>query len=140
MRPPAGRARARLSAPEPPAGSKSIPPRAQHAAAVTASGKFCFIFGGYDGAKCLNDLWLLDLSDMGLRQIEVETPAPEPRSRHAIHIINDVLHVFSGYDGGKPVSGDVFTLDVSDPAALESKSLEGKKEEKKKEEAPEDED
>ena len=39
----------------------------QHAAAVTGDGKYAFIFGGYDGTKCLNDLWLLDLGGMALR-------------------------------------------------------------------------
>ena len=79
---------------------------------------------------------------MALRQIEVETPAPEPRSRHTVHIIGDVLHVFGGYDGSKPVSGDVFTLDVSDPSGLESGKESGgdgkKKEEEKKEADDED--
>lgn len=129
--------------PEAPAGSKSIQPRAQHATAVTADGRFVFIFGGYDGNKCMNDLWLLELGSMALRPLLVETPAPEPRSRHTVHIINDVLHVFCGYDGGKPVSGDVFTLDVSDPAGMESETVGGdkKKDDKKAaEEAPEEDD
>ena len=37
--------------------------RAQHAATATPDGRFVFIFGGYsgEGAKCFNDLWLLDV-------------------------------------------------------------------------------
>lgn len=107
--------------PEVPAGSKSIPARAQHSASVTPDGKFLFIFGGYDGAKSMNDLWLLELASMSLRNLGVETPAPEPRSRHTTHICGEtaLLHIFGGYDGGKPVEGNVYTLDVSDPASLE---------------------
>jgi len=121
--------------PEAPAGSKSIPPRAQHAASCTNDNKFLFIFGGYDGAKPLNDLWLLDINAMALKNVGVEPPAPEPRSRHSMHMIGDSLHVFAGYDGSKPVAGDVYTLDCSDPGGMEGTEAgggDGKKEEKKK--------
>jgi len=117
--------------PDFPAGTK-IAPRAQHATAVTADGRFAIIFGGYDGTKCLNDVWVFDLGASTLRQIAIETPAPEPRSRHTVHIINDLLYVFGGYDGAKPTSGDIFTLDVSDPAGMESAGGGEKKDDKKK--------
>ena len=58
-------------------------PRAQHAAAVSKDSKYMFIYGGYDGTKPLSDFWLLDLGTMALRQIEIETPMPEARSRHS---------------------------------------------------------
>ncbi len=102
----------------------------QHAAVVTADKRFLFIYGGYDGTKCLKDVWLVDLQTKQLRQLEIENPAPEARSRHTVHIIENLLHVFGGYDGGKPTAGDVFTLDVSDPANMES---EGEGEKKKEE-------
>lgn len=89
----------------------------------------------------MNDLWLLDLRSNSLRQIEVDTPAPEARSRHTAHIIGDLLHVFGGYDGSKPCSGDVYTLDVSDPGGMESSGSGDKKDDKKKaEDKDEDED
>ena len=105
---------------------------------MTADKKFCFIFGGYDGTKCLNDLWLLELGTMALRPIGLETPLPELRSRHTVHIVADLLHLFGGYDGGKPCAGDVYTLDVSDPSGMESRKESGDGEKKKKEEKPED--
>ncbi len=74
-------------APEPPVGSKSIPARAQHAAACTQDGRYVFIFGGYDGFKSLNDLWLLDCTTQSLRDLAVETPAPDARSRHTMHMV-----------------------------------------------------
>jgi hypothetical protein len=51
------------------------------------------------------------------------------------------MHVFGGYDGSKPVAGDVFTLDCSSPASMEGKE-EGKEEggKKKKEEEKKEED
>ena len=111
---------------------------------MTADGKYTFIFGGYDGTKCLNDLWLLDNGAMTMRQLEVEAPIPAPRSRHTMHIIGDVMHVFGGYDNSAPSPGDVFTLNVSDPGGMESFAMEGEKKEKedkgKKEAAADDED
>ena len=124
------------------AGAKSIPARAQHAASVTVDGKFLFIFGGYNGEKSLNDLWLLDLGSFHLRNLGVEPPAPEARSRHTTHIMGEtqLLHIFGGYDGGKPVAGDVYTLDVTDPASLETEGSgdDKKKDDKKKDEEEED--
>ena len=128
-------------APEAPAGTKPIAPRAQHAAAVSKDSKYMFIYGGYDGTKPLSDFWLLDLGTMALRQIEIETPMPEARSRHTVHIIADLMHVFGGYGSAAPVSGDVYTLDVSDPEGMQSGEGgdgEKKKEEKKKDDEEED--
>ena len=65
--------------PEVPAGSKSIPARAQHSASVTPDGKFLFIFGGYDGAKSMNDLWLLELASMSLSAWTRRRAALAPR-------------------------------------------------------------
>ena len=127
---------------EAPGGQKGIQARAQHAAVVTANNRYLFLFGGYDGAKCLNDLWQFDLSAMSMRPIALDTPLPEARSRHTIHIVADLLHIFAGYDGGKPSAGDVFVLDVSDPAGMESGGGDAKKDDKDKKKAdePEEED
>ena len=122
-----------------PAGSKGIPARAQHAACVTADMKHMFVFGGYNGEKVTNDLWHFELGSMAVRQIGLETPLPEPRARHSIHIIEGLLHVFGGYDNSKPCEGNVFTLDVSDPAGMEDAAA-GGDDKKKKEEKPQDED
>ena len=112
--------------------------RAQHAACVTDDNKNLFIFGGYDGTKCLNDVWHLDLGSMALRQIEIEAPKPEARSRHTVHIIGGLMHVFGGYASeGKPTANDVFTLDVSNPAGMESVGS-GDGEKKKKDDMPDE--
>ena len=55
-----------------------------------------------------------------------------------------LLHIFGGYDGGKPVAHpgpvDVYTLDVTDPASLESEGSgdDKKKDDKKKDDDEED--
>ena len=53
-------------------------PASQHAVAATADNKFMFIFGGYDGGKVLNDLWLLELASMQVRQLEVWAVEDDP--------------------------------------------------------------
>ncbi len=51
--------------------------------------------------------------------------------------MGDLLHLFGGYDGSKPIGGDVFTLDCTDPSSMESESGGDKK--KKEEGAKDDE-
>ena len=75
------------------------------------------------------------------------SPAARIPERHSLHAGSsqkrqqkvgcrrDSLHLFGGYDGGKPIGGDVFTLDCSDPASMESEG--GEK--KKKDDAPKEE-
>ena len=69
---------------------------------------------------------------MTVRSVGLEAPVPEARSRHTAHMIGDVLHLVGGYDGGKPCAGDVFTLDCSDPLAMESVDASGGGDAKKK--------
>ena len=63
---------------------------------------------------------------MTVRSVGLEAPVPEARSRHTAHMIGDVLHLVGGYDGGKPCAGDVFTLDCTDPLAMESADASGR--------------
>ena len=94
--------------------------RAQHGA-VAADGRHVMIFGGYDGAKNLNDLWVLNLETTAMKQVKCAAP-PEPRSRLTMHMLGHTLHVFGGYDGWKAHAGDVFTAEVEDAAALFSQA------------------
>lgn len=75
--------------------------RAQHAAG-TFDGAFVFVFGGYTGAKNMNDLYVLNVSAGKVAQLHCSTP-PEARSRHSVHFVNETqLCVAGGFDGGKP--------------------------------------
>jgi len=114
-------------APEAPPGSKPISARAQHSACATQDGRYVFVFGGYDGTKSMNDLWVLDMQSSSIRSISVEAPVPEARSRHSAHMVGDLLHLFGGYDGTKPIGGDVYTLDCSDPGSMEGSGGDDKK-------------
>jgi len=99
------------------------PARAQHAGAMVAGGKYGYIFGGYDGAKNLQDLLLFSIdTKVGpvIRDVAAG-PAPEPRCRHSCHAVGDSLVVLGGYDGTKPWTGDVWTADISDAAATLAK-------------------
>lgn len=130
-----GEARWEAISPAAPAGSKSIPPRSQHVACATGDGRYVYIYGGYDGDKNLNDLWLLDVRANALRPLGVSLPAPEARSRHIGHMIGSTMYVACGTDMMKPLPAEVYALDAEDPSAAASKAsgAEGKKEEPKKE-------
>ena len=79
----------------------------------------------------MNDLWLFDMQTHVLRSISIDTPAPEARARHTAHMVGDLLHLFGGYDGAKPIGGEVYTLDCSDPASMESAGSGDKKKDDK---------
>lgn len=101
----------------------NTPARAQHAGAMVSGGQYGYIFGGYDGAKNLQDLLLFSLDGKAgplLRDVAVG-PAPEPRCRHSCHAIGDSLVVIGGSDGTKPWAGDVYKADISDAAAALAK-------------------
>jgi len=110
-----------------PPGTKAITARSQHSAAATSDGRYVVIFGGYEGFKSLNDLWIYEVPTSSIKQISVEPPMPEARARHAAHMIGDVMHIIGGYDGWKPIGGELYTLDCSDPGAMEGAASGDKK-------------
>jgi len=99
------------------AGQETMGKRAQHAAAATSDGRHVVIFGGYDGTKNLQDVWVVSMADERVSSVPCSA-MPDARSRHSMHVLADKLHVFGGYDGSKVYPGDVFALDVDDPSRL----------------------
>jgi len=50
---------------------------------------------------------------------------PEPRARHSAHFLDEThLHIFGGFDGGKPWAGDVFMIDCRDPKGMVARGQE----------------
>jgi hypothetical protein len=90
----------RCWAPLPLCGDEFIS-RAQHATA-TFDGTFVFLFGGYSGAKNLNDLHVLNVPTGRVAQLHCST-LPEARCRHSVHFLNETqLFLAGGFDGAKP--------------------------------------
>jgi len=59
------------------------------------------MFGGYDGAKCFNDMDILDLETMTWMQPAISGTPPQARNAHTITVIVSKLYLFGGHSGNK---------------------------------------
>jgi len=85
--------------------------RSYHTASVI--GQKVYIFGGNDGAKRLNDLWIIDTKRMQWQKIYANGPIPKERSGHTCSVIGDNLWIFGGVTGGGKIHlNDVWILDT----------------------------
>lgn len=99
--------------------SNRPPPRSSHAAVVHRN--MMYIFGGEFSNPSLsqyrhyNDLWRLDLTDMGWERIEIRG-GPSRRSGHRMCVVGSKLLVFGGYyDDGFNCKhlNDMYYVDLS---------------------------
>lgn len=78
--------------------------RSLHAAAVWKDN--FIVFGGYDGARRVNDLHSFHFPTNDWRQLN-QVNAPSPRDRHIAVVYDDSLYIFGGFDGESRVNGNV---------------------------------
>lgn len=74
-------------------------PRACHT--LTLLGNKAFMFGGYDGSKCFNDLDVLDLDTMTWLRPSVGGQLPLPRNAQTVTVVGRRLFLFGGHSGNK---------------------------------------
>jgi hypothetical protein len=74
-------------------------PRACHT--LTLLGNKAFMFGGYDGAHCFNDLDVLDLDAMTWLRPSVGGQLPLPRNAQTVTVVGRRLFLFGGHSGNK---------------------------------------
>ncbi|KAL6073584.1 Serine/threonine-protein kinase 4 [Balamuthia mandrillaris] len=89
--------------------------RSQHSA--TTVGQQLFVFGGFDGTSCLNDLFILDLENWSWRKGETSGDVPEARCGHTASLLNGTIIVL----GGRNSTGTFLSLQevyVLDTVAL----------------------
>ena len=101
-------------------------PRRHHSASV--AGDHLIVFGGWDGQKDLNDVWIFDLTTLLWEKCTIETEKPCPRSQHKQFTLSDnrVLVYGGGHCPTNPHSvahapplppvslvGDIWILDIS---------------------------
>ena len=99
-----------------PVGGTVPPPRDRHCGCVY---KDClYVFGGFDGARRINDMWSFSFETSTWKEIDQNTPlannnnnnigdeeavfptvAPSPRHSHAAVVVGCRMYVFGGYDG-----------------------------------------
>ena len=79
------------------------------------------LFGGFDGARWLNDLHVLDVATGEWRAVAVPV-APSPRSGHAGDVVDSRVLLFGGQASNGP-NGDLCSDPDTDPIARDADAL-----------------
>eukprot|EP01117_Protostelium_nocturnum_P008108 TRINITY_DN288_c0_g1_i4.p1 TRINITY_DN288_c0_g1~~TRINITY_DN288_c0_g1_i4.p1 ORF type:complete len:489 (+),score=129.23 TRINITY_DN288_c0_g1_i4:54-1469(+) len=111
-------------------GSGSPGVRAGHV--ICSFGKRVFVFGGSDGSKILNDVWVLDVSSQNYSEWQWIKPAlsgnaPTPRCAHSVNPVGNKIMVFGGVSGQGETTKRLRELYSIDIDLLDSRIDEGKK-------------
>jgi len=61
-----------------------------------------YVFGGYDGARSLNDLFRFDLATSEWAQVRVSGTPPSQRGGHTAVVHGDTMYTFGGKSGRSP--------------------------------------
>jgi serine/threonine protein kinase/N-acetylneuraminic acid mutarotase len=69
------------------------------------------MFGGEDGTRFYDDLYVLDLSLKFTQPAQRQLTTPSPRSQHSVTLVGQTLYIFGGFDGTKCMN-DLYTLDT----------------------------
>eukprot|EP00928_Gymnodinium_smaydae_P078349 TRINITY_DN6222_c0_g1_i1.p1 TRINITY_DN6222_c0_g1~~TRINITY_DN6222_c0_g1_i1.p1 ORF type:complete len:526 (+),score=114.64 TRINITY_DN6222_c0_g1_i1:260-1837(+) len=75
------------------------PPRACHT--LTRLAHKLYMFGGYDGGKCFNDMDIIDFETMTWMQPALSGTLPQARNAHTMTVIGSRLYLFGGHSGNK---------------------------------------
>lgn len=78
-------------------GARSAP-----ATVVHAEQGVMYVFGGYDGARSLNDLFRFDFGSSEWAQVRVNGSPPSPRGGHTAVVHGDTMYTFGGKSGRSP--------------------------------------
>merc|ERR1719343_1159571 len=85
------------------------PPRANHAS--TVDDFRLYIFGGWDGTKRLNDLYVLDTREMAWSLLRPTGCAPQARAGMTLSVVRDYLYLFGGSGHTTRCFNDVHVYD-----------------------------
>jgi N-acetylneuraminic acid mutarotase len=82
-------------------------------------GRKLYMFGGYDGDKCFNDVDILDLDTMTWISPTVSGNIPMARNAHTMTVLGTKLYLFGGHSGNKHLKDlhifDTETLTWTEP-------------------------
>jgi len=85
-------------------------PRAGHTSTLISK-NILLIFGGGDGTKMFNDVWLLNLETWCWSRPQINGNSPPARCAHTATFLDNKLIIFGGGDGGRRFK-DLYFLDV----------------------------
>jgi len=83
------------------AQTSGTPPSARACHTLTRLAHKLYMFGGYDGAKCFNDMDIIDLETMTWMQPALSGTLPQARNAHTMTLIGTKLYLFGGHSGNK---------------------------------------
>lgn len=83
------------------APTSGTPPSARACHTLTRLAHKLYMFGGYDGAKCFNDMDIIDLETMTWMQPNLSGTLPQARNAHTMTVISTKLYLFGGHSGNK---------------------------------------
>ncbi|EPT31033.1 kelch repeat protein, putative [Toxoplasma gondii ME49] len=101
-----------LSWSSPPVSGRRPSARACHS--FTRVNEKLYMFGGYDGANCFQDIDILDLDTMAWIQPAVTGEKPQARNAHTMTVVDRKLVLFGGHSGNTHLTD----LHVFDTATL----------------------
>lgn len=90
--------------------NKSKSPSARACHSLTRLFGRLYLFGGFDGRHCFNDLWAYDIAKMTWSEIELDDCIPKCRNGHCA-ISSSKGIIFFGGNTGKEYIGDVSVYD-----------------------------
>ena len=91
------------------AGGHRPPSRANHSSAIVKHNYY--IFGGWDGSKRLNDLFVFNLKSFTWSQVEVIGESPAPRAGMELCNVDNKLFLFGGSGPHAFCFNDLYTFD-----------------------------
>mmetsp|Transcript_33290 Transcript_33290/g.78947 ORF Transcript_33290/g.78947 Transcript_33290/m.78947 type:complete len:632 (+) Transcript_33290:204-2099(+) len=98
------------------------PPSARRDATLVSAedGRRLWVFGGHDGARCLNDVYVLEMERLTWSYININSAPPEARMRHSATAIGHYMVISGGMTvnskGERKGVYDTQALDMSAPS------------------------
>jgi leucine-zipper-like transcriptional regulator 1 len=86
-------------------------PSARACHCIVVHGRKAFCFGGYDGARCFNDMDELDLDTLTWSRLKVLGDPPQARNAASLTVVGDRLFLFGGHSGTRHLP-DLWIFDV----------------------------
>jgi N-acetylneuraminic acid mutarotase len=91
--------------------SKNEGPGTRAAHSCDLLGNNLYVFGGWNGKKALNDLYVLNFLTLNWRKLVLTGNGPQPRNNHSIAMVGMKLFIHGGHDGIQWLA-DLYTLNT----------------------------
>lgn len=70
------------------------------------------IFGGYDGKRCMNDMYKYSFTTHAWSAVFARGTAPTPRFGHSAVVRGNFMYIFGGYGAGLGYRADCYKFDI----------------------------